>query len=745
MDRAALQQVLVLANELKEGDLALGGTRDEAVRRDARRKLAALRLGDLDRARLVEDSLSEALAAEQRAAGGQGEVEALTVGQVKQILLGDGAAAWLARHGEALSSEAIAAVVKVMSNAELSKVAHALFHPLRGADGQLSVGARGHFGSRIQPNSPGDHEREVLFSVLEALSYGCGDVILGINPASDDVETIVRLSRLLEQIVTRLGLPTRWCVLSDIVKLAEVARHTKVDVGFQSLAGTSEALRGMVGLELDGVAELSRGFDGLYFETGQGSEVTNGAAAGVDMVTLEARCYGAARAIRKQVARHRGVAARDVWMIVNDVAGFIGPEVFRSSEQLLRACLEDTVMAKLHGLCMGLDVCSTFHMGIEPSELARLTRSIVEQAAPAYLMAVAGNSDPMLGYLTTSSRQHPQLRRATGQRVTAEMEQRLRELGVRGGSSSGIWAGPGCASAATTTTTAPATLSSREVVAGLYARYCRGGGDARGEGELAAEAGRALDELGAAGFDLGLGHDPDFGAPPPVAARLERLYQHARRALYASLSEAVLRDACAHPVRVSSSAVDREDYISHPAAGERVRDADRPGLASLYPAARPQILLVISDGLNADAVNENLRAVLPRCRRALTAAGCVVGDREIVVRNGRVRAGYDVAELLGPEVLLHFLGERPGTGLDMLSVYLTYGRDPRGQLRWSRELVHSATTAICGIHRQGKPPEAAVDEIVHVVRRMLELRCSGVALAAAGGPTGRGDRKLVHP
>jgi ethanolamine ammonia-lyase large subunit len=123
--------------------------------------------------------------------------------------------------------------------------------------------------------------------------------------------------------------------------------------------------------------------------------VTNNADEGVDMVTLEARNYGIARHIRQQTG---------AWMIVNDVAGFIGPEVFRNADQLLRACLEDVVMAKLHGLTMGLDVCATFHMGIEPVILQQLTAQIVERAAPAYLMAVAGNADPMLGYLTTSFR-----------------------------------------------------------------------------------------------------------------------------------------------------------------------------------------------------------------------------------------------------------------------------------------------------------------------------------------------------
>src|SRR4029079_10929026 len=136
-------------------------------------------------------------------------------------------------------------------------------------------------------------------------------------------------------------------------------------------------------------------------ETGQGSAVTNGAAEGVDMVTLESRAYGVARHIQ---------SATGAWTIVNDVAGFIGPEVFKTAAQLERACLEDVVMAKLHGLTMGLDVCATFHMGISPRQLHQLTERIVDRGAPAYLMAVAGNADPMLGYLTTSFREHPRLR-----------------------------------------------------------------------------------------------------------------------------------------------------------------------------------------------------------------------------------------------------------------------------------------------------------------------------------------------
>src|SRR6185369_6313499 len=199
-----------------------------------------------------------------------GRVAPLTVAELKQILLSPQGAGWVERHRDGVSSEATAAAVKIMTNEELGLVSSKLFNPLRGSD----IGSPGHFGSRIQPNSPGDDETEVLLSILEGLAYGCGDVILGLNPASDDVDTIIRLEQLLQSVVERLQLPTRFCVLSDIVKQTTARSQTRVDVGFQSLAGTSKAILGMVGLDVDGLLALAPGFDSLYFETGQGSAVT---------------------------------------------------------------------------------------------------------------------------------------------------------------------------------------------------------------------------------------------------------------------------------------------------------------------------------------------------------------------------------------------------------------------------------------------------------------------------------------
>jgi ethanolamine ammonia-lyase large subunit len=699
MDQQELKRTFVQANEFKEGDLLVGGTRDDYERREARAKLSALRVGEIAGTSLVEDSVSHALARalNRRIAA---ETSHLTIQEIKSMLLGGSRVAWVNRHRDGLASEVIAAVVKVMTNEELSSVARALFNSLPGKG--ISIGSALHFGSRIQPNSPGDDEQEILLSILEGLSYGCGDVILGLNPASDDVETIIRLEELLCRVKERLALPTRYCVLSDIVKQDAARARTRVDVGFQSLAGTTRALSGMVGLDVDGLLDLARGFDGLYFETGQGSAVTNNADEGVDMVTLEARNYGIARHIRQQTG---------AWMIVNDVAGFIGPEVFRNADQLLRACLEDVVMAKLHGLTMGLDVCSTFHMGIEPMMLQQLTAQIVERAAPAYLMAVAGNADPMLGYLTTSFREHPRLRQRTGKSVSTAMRNRFAALGVMDESGE--------------------LAASRPRAESLYAAYVKAGGDARSIDALRDEGTRKMAALSEGGFDLGYGHDLNYEAPRKIEQRMEDIYQHAQRALYASVDDAVIRDASPHYIKVRTRASSRDDYIMHPASGELFCEPDAARIGCLYASRRPQIQLVISDGLNANAINENLRDVLPPLRQLLADNGNHVGEVDIIVENGRVRAGYHVGALVEADMVIHMIGERPGTGLNTVSAYLTYGRDVAGRSRWSPALDHSKTTAICGIHPAGKQPIDAVEEIAVCIKRMAQERRSGIELGSA--------------
>jgi ethanolamine ammonia-lyase large subunit len=706
MNERDLRGTFALANAFKEGDLLVGGTTDDRLRDEARRAILSATIGQIRRTVLVDDGVTAALE-RSRDRRLDGELDGLTIARIKSILLQPHSADWARQNVHALTSETIAAVAKVMTDDELSFVASTLFYPVE--RGGVVIGNHRHFGSRIQPNSAGDDEEEILFSVLAGLSYGCGDVIIGLNPAADEIDSIVRLEQLLERIVRCLDLPTRYCVLSDIVKQQQSQRHTRIDVGFQSLAGTSRALAGMVGLDADGLLDLAQGFEGLYFETGQGSAVTNGAAEGVDMVTLEARAYGLARFFRRAIDARRNVAASpsgavnntQPWIIVNDVAGFIGPEVFRTGEQLERACLEDMVMAKLHGITMGLDVCATFHMGIAPAALCRLTRRIVDRAAPAYLMAVAGNADPMLGYLTTSFRDHPPLRRLVRRRITSAMQERLTRLGVVGPDGT--------------------SRSIGESVARLYAVYAKSSGDSRTATSLQDEGRRRLDVLGERGLDLGR---TDAAAD----ARLEAIYANAQGALYATLDRSVLADVVPKNVQVRTISLSRDDYLAHPTSGEQLRDEDARTLESLYRTESTSVQLVISDGLNANAINEQLRALLPLLGRLLLQAGHPPAKTAIIVQNGRVRVGYEIGGLIGAEVIIHILGERPGTGLNTASAYVTYGRDEAGQSRWSRSLDHSATTAICSIHPRGKPPSSAAAEIARAVARILEQRRSGVAL-----------------
>jgi len=261
-----------------------------------------------------------------------------------------------------------------------------------------------------------------------------------------------------------------------------------------------------------------------------------------------------------------------------------------------------------------------------------------------------------------------------------------------------------------------------EAVTRLYASYARASGDQRTSSTLEEEGHRQLNVLRERGLDLGT-------ADESVAdARLDRIYLHARHALYSTLEHGVIRDACPRSLRVRTMAGNRDDYLAHPPAGERLSAEDARLIGSIYPGRKPQVQLVISDGLNADAINEHLRTLLPMLRRLLTESPCHVGEIDIVVQHGRVRVGYEIGGLVGATVIVHLVGERPGTGLNTLSAYITYGRDDAGGWRWSRALDHSATTAICGIHAKGKPPQIAAMEIARTVVRMLAQRASGVAL-----------------
>ncbi len=698
MKKEEFVQLLGNANPFKEGDLTVGvGTLDEAERADARRSLSRVRLQDIFSCEVLHDQMSERLksffVSERMSSDVFRRIKNRSVGEIREIILRSTDPETVRELGLGMTSEMIAAVAKIMTDQELTTACARLFNPV---DGPGSVGSGECFGSRIQPNSPTDDPEEILYSVFEGISYGCGDVIIGVNPANDALQDLIEIENLLAAIVERLELPTRWSVLSDIKKQHEaLIRGARIDVGFQSLAGTSGALQGMIDCDADDLVRYLEPFPGFYFETGQGSEFTNGADDGIDMVTLESRTYGLARLLQRTLRK---------WTIVNDVAGFIGPEVFRTGPQLVRTCLEDLFMGKLHGLVMGLDVCSTYHMGIPPAELDDITCSVA-RAAPAYLMGVAGKSDPMLGYLTTDFRSHPRLRNTTGKSVARPMKKRLIDLGIMREDG---------------TLTEPA---------GDLAQL------ARTYGEAPEEISRTLRRLQDRGMDIGYGCEKGFAPPAHLQKRLDDVFLHARKALHREILPGTREISQKPHVLVQTSSRDRDDYVAHPPTGERIVPEQTDTLRSLYPGSPPTVQILISDGLNADAVNENLKYLLPPLRGHLQALGISFG-REIYVRNGRVRVGYQIGGILGVPVVVHLIGERPGTGTNNLSAYVTYGFSALGQSRWAT-IEHANTTALCSINRRvGVKPEEAALRIANITELMLKHRCSGVALAPHVGDQG---------
>jgi ethanolamine ammonia-lyase large subunit len=265
----------------------------------------------------------------------------------------------------------------------LIAVGRKVFNPLPGSN----VGAKGYMGARTQPNSPTDDPEDIVMQVLDGWAYAVGDVVLGTNPVSSDVDQVAAIELALRDVLTTFELENvlPHCVLSHVDVQAQVEKKfpQSTALWFQSLAGVADA-NTVFDINVEKMrrhATSRTGRFGLYFETGQGADATNGHGKGVDMVILESRKYGFARALQAEVAAARRAAGAPgrPWVHLNDVAGFIGPEVFRTKTQLVRVCLEDTVMGKLHGLTIGLDICSTLHMEVTLDDLDWC----IEQVMPA--------------------------------------------------------------------------------------------------------------------------------------------------------------------------------------------------------------------------------------------------------------------------------------------------------------------------------------------------------------------------
>jgi ethanolamine ammonia-lyase large subunit len=705
-DQTLYQQVIGAANDFKEGDLTIGvGARDDATRKIARELLANTKIKDLYEHPLFVDNLQKLIWRTTDPAQ-YGKVKDWTMAELKAFLLTQSESEIKGvMHG--LTSDTIGCIPKLMSNDELIALGQKLFNPLPGTQ----MGAKGYMGARIQPNSPTDYPDDVFWQTINAFSYATGDIVIGTNPVDSQVASVAAVEAALKDVVDTFKLNDiiPWCVLSHIDVQAEVARQdpAMVETMFQSLAGTDECNK-TFDVTIDKILKYATSKKGqrfgLYFETGQGSEFTNGADNGVDMMVLESRKYGFSRAVAMELAK---VQPKGAWLHINDVAGFIGPEVFKTREQLVRCCLEDIAMGKLHGLTIGLDICSTLHMSVTLDDLDWCQDQIMP-ANPAYLIALPTKNDPMLSYLSTSFQDHVRIREKFGYKVNDAMWDFYKRLGIVDANDNytehfgdPLW---------------------------VYYQYCQTRGDKRSKDDIYAEGKGKIQEVEARGVDIAIGHGKNiWDLNPQLEAKVKALYDDAKVSLWAELAPAFVK-TIPNAVPVSTLSKDRQNYVSSPGTGEKLSPQSIKTLETLrgsWGANLPKGQIVISDGLNAKAIMDDghLAPYLDELRKMLAEANVPMSEKNIVVTSGRVRAGYRIGELLFENAdpnsfrgILHVIGERPGTMHHSYSVYITV---TRGTTWNEKKIDHDITKLVCNIADTALDPREAARETITIIREMV--------------------------
>jgi ethanolamine ammonia-lyase large subunit len=425
-----LRELFAKANEEKSGDqlagLAAGSERERVA---AKRKLADLSLREIVQQPLVDpdgDDVTRLILDSYDREAFQ-PIASMTVGELREYLLDDSTGETeLATLQRAVTPEVVAAVTKIMSNKDLVLVAAKIRNVTRCRN---TMGERGVLGIRTQPNHPADDPGGILLAAFEGLLYGCGDAVIGVNPATDSVQTVSAILTAVQRLVDDYKIPTQTCCLAHVTtQLAALENGVPIDLLFQSIAGTEAANRSfgisvtMLGEGREQVLEHHRrrdtpwkGKNVMYFETGQGSALSANAHHGVDQLTLEARAYGVARTFEP--------------FLVNSVVGFIGPEYLHNERQIIRAGLEDHFMGKLLGLPMGCDVCYTNHADADQNSADNLLL-LLAAAGCNYFMGVPCSDDVMLNYQSTSYHDALAVRRMFHLRPAPEFGEWLEEMGI---------------------------------------------------------------------------------------------------------------------------------------------------------------------------------------------------------------------------------------------------------------------------------------------------------------------------
>ena len=420
----SVKDVLAKANEEKTGDQLAGLAAETAQERVAAKVvLSEMTLQDLrenpavpyeedEVTRIIQDDLN--IPAYER-------IKGMTVGQFREWILNEETTTdQIRKASRGLTSEMVAAVCKLMSNLDLIYAAAKL--PVT-AHCNTTIGLPGTLSCRLQPNHTTDDPDGITASVLEGLSFGAGDAVIGLNPVTDSPEQVGKVLRRFQEIKEHWEIPTQICVLAHVTaQMKAVEKGAPCDLIFQSIAGSQKGNEafGFNGATIAEARDMllhqgtAEGPNVMYFETGQGSELSSNAHHDTDQVTMEARCYGFAKRFQP--------------FLVNTVVGFIGPEYLYDARQVTRAGLEDHFMGKLTGISMGCDCCYTNHMKADQNDIENLA-ALLTMAGCNYFMGIPHGDDIMLNYQTTGFRETAALRELTGKTAVPQFQAWLEKMG----------------------------------------------------------------------------------------------------------------------------------------------------------------------------------------------------------------------------------------------------------------------------------------------------------------------------
>ncbi len=421
----SVKEVLAKANEEKSGDVLAGVAAGSTLERVAAKEvLSNLLVRDIrenpvvpyeedEVTRINQDGLDSAV---------YERIKGWTMAQLREYILSYSTTEEdIKTLGKGLTAEVVAGVCKLMSNLDLIYGANKVRIT---ATCNTTIGRRGCLSTRLQPNHSTDNVEGITASLFEGLSYGCGDALLGLNPVNDTVSSLSEVLKRFDEVKNKFGIPTQICVLGHITTQIEaVRRGAPCDMIFQSIAGSQKG-NSAFGFSADTVREAlallrekgtAKGPNVLYFETGQGSELSSDAHFGADQVTMESRCYAFAREFRP--------------FMVNTVVGFIGPEYLYNSKQVIRAGLEDHFRGKLSGIPMGCDCCYTNHMMADQNDIEDLAL-LLGSCGVNYILGVPTSDDVMLNYQTNAYHDANTVREILGLRPIDEFERWLEKMGI---------------------------------------------------------------------------------------------------------------------------------------------------------------------------------------------------------------------------------------------------------------------------------------------------------------------------